>query len=739
MKKSFSFFSQIAAIVFTVLFVFGLFSCSSFLTGNAENGSVSFVIDRAVLDAARDGSGIHDENASYLVDVTLEDGNGFGVKQTVTITSKDYDDCMATDRKFEAKFPRVPVGKQIYAIVKLYRIFGEAKDIPESELPEPEMIGKSDSIKVKSGKNEITLHAYNYRYNFDFSVTIAIEGFSENQFSQLEQNLLISAISSDSQGAKRLAAAGTNQVKIYEALSDNYDVEGQMAFSYGSQFSYDPSSKKVTVKGKMALPVSLDSAATNGKEVVLVAGIYELDPYSGKKKTKLFGQSKISPEKKKTNTVSISASRMDFIDTPVVTFSEINDGYSYAINGIPRDQYTATEKGFCFDKDGNFYVLNSKTPGQNYSNYEIKSSSFSSPITVDGTFEYAPSIAVDMKTDIMYVYSTNGYTLSLSQYPNLISVESISDSQNWRFACGTVSFEKDGNTYQVEPYPQLCTVYNNWVYILAEDKDTTSNCGYFVYYSYLTTPDDNVVMIADGYHLDIPYGFVTDMICLDGDLYIIGEDVYRSWEDATDSLSSRGFVLKYNPKKYKCEYIAVSSDKKENTSMNNIKMPVYKSDLQIFTDSARIQPLLVSGSIMVGGKSLSEKFPTLYTPSPMNKTLSTSALYGASKILAIKPKKLVIAEEGFAYYTENDQLFYKNINRLVTVDLEDFSMKFDNTDASFDLDKNDIFKKQITTDSAFWDATVGIGTRLFPGVNGSEFDAGTGSGTYYLAIPLKQN
>ena len=172
MKKSFSFFSQFAAIVFTALFVFGLFSCSSFLTGNAENGSVSFVIDRAVLDAARDGSGIHDDNASYLVDVTLEDGNGFGVKQTVTITSKDYDDYMATGRKFEAKFPRVPVGKQIYAIVKIYRIFGEAKDIPESELPEPEMIGKSDSIKVKSGKNEITLHAYNYRYNLIFQLQL---------------------------------------------------------------------------------------------------------------------------------------------------------------------------------------------------------------------------------------------------------------------------------------------------------------------------------------------------------------------------------------------------------------------------------------------------------------------------------------------------------------------------------------------------------------------------------------
>ena len=467
----------------------------------------------------------------------------------------------------------------------------------------------------------------------------------------------------------------------------------------------------------------------------------------GKKTTKL---ERIPFEEEEIDKLWQNIDRMDFIDTPLVTYNSVDgdgdgymygdgDYYSFAINGIPRDQYTATEKGFCFDKDGNFYVLNSKTPGQNYSDYEIKSSSFSSPITVEGNFEYAPSIAVDMKTDIMYVYSTNGYTLSLSQYPNLISVGSISDSQNWRFACGTVPFEKDGNTYQVEPSPQLCTVYNNWVYILAEDKDTTSNCGYFVYYSYLTTPDDNVVMIADGYHLDIPYGFVTDMICLDGDLYMIGEDVYRSWEDATDSLSSRGFVLKYNPKKYKCEYIAVSSDKKENTSMNNVIMPLYKDSMQIFKDSARTQPLLLSGSIMVGGKSLSEEFPTLYTPSPMNKTLSTSALYGASKILAIKPKKLVIAEEGFAYYTENDQLFYKNINRIVTVDLEDFSMKFDNTDASFDLDKNDIFKKQITADSAFWDATVGINTPLFPGVNGTEFAAGTVSDTYYLVIPLKQN
>lgn len=44
------------------------------------------------------------------------------------------------------------------------------------------------------------------------------------------------------------------------------------------------------------------------------------------------------------------------------------------------------------------------------------------------------------------------------------------------------------------------------------------------------------------------------------------------------------------------------------------------------------------------------------------------------KIVAIKPKKLVILDGGIVFYTDNDCLLYKNLNRLVEVDLRNFTI-----------------------------------------------------------------
>ena len=227
------------------------------------------------------------------------------------------------------------------------------------------------------------------------------------------------------------------------------------------------------------------------------------------------------------------------------------------------------------------------------------------------------------------------------------------------------------------------------------------------------------------------------MIYLDGDLYITGQDFRDPYGTTIDELHSRGFVLKYNPSDETCKYFGTSSEKVERTSLNNVKMAVYKDSSAVFKDSARSQPLIITGGLEV---SVLE-FPTIFTPAPLSKKLSTSCLYGASKIIAIKPKKLVISEEGVAFYTENDQLFYKNVNRIVTVNLDDFAFKFDNTDSPFFEDYDTVYRGSITANDAFWSSTVGIGTTLYPGINGTEFEAGLEdvAYTYYIAIPLKQN
>ena len=81
-------------------------------------------------------------------------------------------------------------------------------------------------------------------------------------------------------------------------------------------------------------------------------------------------------------------------------------------------------------------------------------------------------------------------------------------------------------------------------------------------------------------------------------------------------------------------------------------------------------------------------YPELFSPTEAQ---ANKAFYGPKKFIAIKPKKLVIADEGCAFYTDSNAAFYfKNVNRVVTVDLESFAISSDDDiSATFDEDKSE--------------------------------------------------
>ncbi|MBR5400990.1 MAG: hypothetical protein IK102_04180 [Treponema sp.] len=57
-------------------------------------------------------------------------------------------------------------------------------------------------------------------------------------------------------------------------------------------------------------------------------------------------------------------------------------------------------------------------------------------------------------------------------------------------------------------------------------------------------------------------------------------------------------------------------------------------------------------------------------------TEKSEQLFGLGYIVALKPKRLVFSDEGRFFYVDNDQNWkYKNVNRIVTVDLESFTIK----------------------------------------------------------------
>ena len=69
------------------------------------------------------------------------------------------------------------------------------------------------------------------------------------------------------------------------------------------------------------------------------------------------------------------------------------------------------------------------------------------------------------------------------------------------------------------------------------------------------------------------------------------------------------------------------------------------------------------------------QIPTLEGIDP-EKAKEETVFLGPESFIALKPKKLVIADNGIAFYTDDDGLWgYKNQNRIVTVDLEKFSIE----------------------------------------------------------------
>ena len=69
---------------------------------------------------------------------------------------------------------------------------------------------------------------------------------------------------------------------------------------------------------------------------------------------------------------------------------------------------------------------------------------------------------------------------------------------------------------------------------------------------------------------------------------------------------------------------------------------------------------------------------------------SSCGFYGPQKFVALKPKKLLIADDGLAVYVDVDNFWcYKNVNRIVTVDLEEFAItEAAETDVSFTNNKD---------------------------------------------------
>ncbi len=439
-------------------------------------------------------------------------------------------------------------------------------------------------------------------------------------------------------------------------------------------------------------------------------------------------------------------------DTQTVLYdydSETRWSYSFAnSDSLLDDAYNQAD--FCFDSNGNVYLgtcidmmqfyYYDVSKKQVYQIQVLDSDNEETQITSSGFLDYDFA-----KNQLWFV--TAGILYKFSQL-NENSPDSYSANvtvYNFRTADLGVGSLLSACIYNDKAYLVYSTVDNQAVpFILLEydissaevdEEDPTQ--------FYIASPKATKELCA-GMGLS-SYAEITDMLYQDGAAYILVRD-YNF--DNQDTKISRGAVLRYNTLTGSLDSIGFA-DAVDNASLANAKISAYNYIFNddaykpLYNEEALTTPWLVNAdkaftdSDSGEQKNLYNGFPGIFTPA-IASSISTKQFYGPSKFVAVKPKKLVIADDGLAFYIDNDVLKYKNVNRIVTVDLNSFSI-VGTEDAAVNFSgesRDEIELLNVSNSTSYQNA---MADEVFPKYyenNGTSINlTSVAAGTIYLAVP----
>ena len=144
---------------------------------------------------------------------------------------------------------------------------------------------------------------------------------------------------------------------------------------------------------------------------------------------------------------------------------------------------------------------------------------------------------------------------------------------------------------------------------------------------------------------------ITDMLYQDGRLYLLYKEAF-SWSGSPSptTIGNRGAVIEVNLFDGSVRNTGLTTSALANTEY---KLQGYNNSL-MYTDEACTTPYIPPEEILMNS---SVQYPKICFPNEGEKSF-----YGPTRFIAVKPKKLVIADEGLAFYTDNA------VEKIVTLD-----------------------------------------------------------------------
>ena len=379
------------------------------------------------------------------------------------------------------------------------------------------------------------------------------------------------------------------------------------------------------------------------------------------------------------------------------TYYLVDSASEVITNDTAKVETEYSGRSFCFDSQGYFYTvakefdsaiyIKSNKPG--FGEKTLNNGDYSGAMYVYGNF--GNHMAIDRINDFIYFFDS-AYAV-ITQLTGDDGEYTYNDTLTAYDTAKSYSFsEEDTNYSNIHGVVDAFTVYNGIAYIantsedaliIADLKNATAGTSEG---SYEVSGSESVSLGLNSWNTS-GYAKITDIIYQDGAVYMLLRDYYNTSEEEAgyNSISfkeddfnelgeiySRGAVIKVNL----LDNNSVETIGWTSSPLDTSEGKIYGYNSQdeyghlCLTNEAYVRENYLTLSLGDSAIFSSTKIPNLYVPES-----ESAGLYGPQKFVAVKPKKLVISDDGIAFYTDSMGAYcYKNINRVVTIDLEKFAI-----------------------------------------------------------------
>lgn len=300
---------------------------------------------------------------------------------------------------------------------------------------------------------------------------------------------------------------------------------------------------------------------------------------------------------------------------------------------------------------------------------------------------------IDLKNNVAYSLKGGDFDV-ICRYPNMISSNGANtDNEEIKLGCGNI------NSF---------VVYDGKAYALCKENDYIIRV-FDTYDEEPTKPmiKEYSVNLNDFFNDALGTPMITDMLYQDGRLYLLYKEAF-SWSGSPSptTIGNRGAVIEVNLFDGSVRNTGLTTSALSNTEY---KLQGYYNDSLMYTDEACTTPYIPPEEILMNS---SVQYPKICFPNEGEKSF-----YGPTRFIAVKPKKLVIADEGLTFYTDDELLRYKNVNRVVYVDLENFAVeKIVTLDPSVGLSENETSVLKSDSSISVSESVPGSTTSFYVGI-----------------------